>query len=102
MPGEPDLDPSAGPEVLVLTQDRDTRLWNAFGKLPERCQQLLRILSTAPELSYNEVGSVLGIPVGSIGPTRGRCLENLRRRLAASDFTGSDFGGSGLSRGSIG
>jgi RNA polymerase sigma factor (sigma-70 family) len=101
MPGEPALDPSAGPEVVVLTQDRDTRLWNAFDGLSVRCQQLLRILSAAPELSYNEVGSVLGIPVGSIGPTRGRCLETLRRRLAASDFTGSDFGSSGLSRGSM-
>jgi RNA polymerase sigma factor (sigma-70 family) len=102
MPGETDHDLSAGPEVIVLTQDRDARLWNAFDGLPERCRQLLRILSTAPELSYHEVGSVLDIPVGSIGPTRGRCLDNLRRRLAASDFTGSDFGSSGLSRGSIG
>jgi RNA polymerase sigma factor (sigma-70 family) len=97
LPDEPDPDPSAGPETLVLTEDRDNRLWQAFGGLTERCQQLLRILSSAPELSYAEVGVVLGIPVGSIGPTRGRCLESLRRRLVASDFTGSDFGGSGMS-----
>lgn len=97
LPDEPDPDPSAGPETLVLTEDRDNRLWQAFGGLTERCQQLLRILSSAPELSYAEVGVVLGIPVGSIGPTRGRCLESLRRRLVASDFTGSDFGGSGTS-----
>lgn len=101
LPDEPMLDPSAEPEVVVLTQDRDARLWSAFSGLTLRCQQLLRILSSAPELSYNEVGAVLGIPVGSIGPTRGRCLETLRRRLAASDFTGSDFGGSGLARGSM-
>lgn len=102
MPGEPDLDPSAGPEVVVLTQDRDVRLWTAFDGLPDRCKQLLRVLSAAPELSYQQVGKLLDIPVGSIGPTRGRCLDNLRRRLAASDFTGSDFGGSGVPRGSMG
>lgn len=102
LPDEPDPDPAAGPETLVLIEDRDNRLWQAFGGLSERCQQLLRILSSAPELSYAEVGVVLGIPVGSIGPTRGRCLESLRRRLTASDFTGSDFGGSGMSRGSRG
>jgi len=102
LPDEPDPDPSAGPETLVLIEDRDSRLWVAFGALSERCQQLLRILSSAPELSYVEVGVALGIPVGSIGPTRGRCLESLRRRLTAADFTGSDFGGSGMSRGSRG
>lgn len=101
MPGEPDLDPSAGPEVIVLTQDRDIRLWNAFDGLPDRCRQLLRVLASSPELSYQQVGELLHIPVGSIGPTRGRCLDNLRRRLAAADFTGSDFGGSGIPRGSM-
>lgn len=101
LPGEPDPDPAAGPETMVLIGDRDSRLWTAFAGLPERCQQLLRILSTAPELSYHEVGSVLGIPIGSIGPTRGRCLENLRRRLNPSDFTGADFGGPDRPRGSL-
>ncbi len=102
LPDEPDPDLAAEPETLVLIEDRDNRLWQAFSALPERCQQLLRILAMAPELSYSEVGSVLGIPVGSIGPTRGRCLESLRRRLVASDFTGSDFGGSGRPRGAMG
>lgn len=102
LPDEPDPDPAAGPETLVLIEDRDNRLWQAFGGLTERCQQLLRILSSAPELSYAEVGVVLGIPVGSIGPTRGRCLDTLRRRLTAADFTGSDFGGSGMTKGSRG
>lgn len=96
---DPAPDPSAGPETLVLVQDRDRRLWHAFGGLTERCQQLLRILSSSPDLSYAEVGKSLDIPIGSIGPTRGRCLDTLRRRLVASDFTGADFG-TGLSGGS--
>lgn len=102
MPGEPDPDPGYGPETLVLIDDRDTRLWQAFDGLSERCRQLLKILSSAPEMSYSDVGSVLGIPIGSIGPTRGRCLDILRRRLVASDFIGSDFGSSGRPRGSMG
>lgn len=102
LPDDPDPDPAAGPETLVLIEDRDHRLWKAFAGLSDRCQKLLRILSSSPELSYHEVGQVLGIPVGSIGPTRGRCLESLRRRLTAADFTGTDFGGSGMSRGSRG
>ena len=101
LPDEPDPDPGVGPETTVLTEDRDKRLWAAFASLSERCQKLLRVLSSTPELSYAEVGSVLGVPIGSIGPTRGRCLEALRRRLTAADFTGSDFGGSGHSRGTI-
>lgn len=101
LPGEPDPDPSYGPEVLVLIEDRDTRLWQAFDTLSDRCQQLLKILSSTPELSYQEVSEVLQWPIGSIGPTRGRCLEILRRRLVASDFIGSDFGGSGRPRGSM-
>lgn len=100
LPDEPDLDPSAGPETLMLIKDRDRRLWQAFARLTERCQQLLRILSASPELSYNEVAVVLEMPVGSIGPTRGRCLESLRRRLRMIDFTVDEFGGAAPPRGS--
>jgi RNA polymerase sigma factor (sigma-70 family) len=91
LPDEPDG--RTAPESRVLTDDRDARLWRAFGGLSERCQQVLRMLAAAPELSYAEVGSMLGIPVGSIGPTRGRCLQMLRRLLAPDDFTGSEFSG---------
>ena len=98
LPDEPGPDMAAGPEMLVLTEDRDRRLWRALRAISERCQQLLRILASSPELSYAEVGNVLGIPVGSIGPTRGRCLDTLRRRLTASDFTGGEVDGSGSSR----
>jgi RNA polymerase sigma factor (sigma-70 family) len=101
MPDDNEPDPGAGPEAIVLDADRDSRLWQAFSAISQRCQQLLRILVTAPELSYAEVGDVLGIPVGSIGPTRGRCLDSLRRKLGAADFFGTEFG-SGASRGSRG
>jgi RNA polymerase sigma factor (sigma-70 family) len=50
--------------------------------LPERCRKILRVLAQAPPLSYVEVGAALEIPVGSVGPTRRRCLARLRERLA--------------------
>ena len=48
--------------------------------LPERCQALLRLLVAEPRLSYQEIAARLQLPVGSIGPTRQRCLERLRNR----------------------
>lgn len=65
----------------VLKAERDVQLWRAFGTLPGRCQQLLRVLLAEPAPTYAEAGEALGIPVGSIGPTRARCLDTLRQRL---------------------
>ncbi|WP_433051195.1 RNA polymerase sigma factor [Dactylosporangium sp. CS-033363] len=62
---------------------RIRRVWAAFERLPDRCQQLLRLLVTAPRPSYAEIGALLGIPVGSIGPNRARCLDRLRAQVAA-------------------
>jgi len=63
----------------LLRRERDASLWSAFARLPERDQQLLRLLSADPAPSYEEIGAALDMPVGSIGPTRARCLERLRR-----------------------
>lgn len=49
--------------------------------LPERCRTILRVLAQAPPLTYAEVAAALEIPVGTIGPTRRRCLDRLRRHL---------------------
>jgi RNA polymerase sigma factor (sigma-70 family) len=65
----------------LLRAERDIQLWRAFGALPHACQQLLRILLAEPAPSYAEASAALGMPVGSIGPTRARCLSTLRRRL---------------------
>lgn len=69
-------------EQAQLNSDRAARLWRAFGELPPRCRKLLRILLAAPPPSYAEVAAAMGMPVGSIGPTRARCLRRLRDRLA--------------------
>ncbi|GAA1028468.1 sigma-70 family RNA polymerase sigma factor [Virgisporangium ochraceum] len=73
-----------GPDRATLVNDRDAELWLAFGRLSERCQRLLRVLVLEAEdgaPSYDMAAAVLEMPKGSLGPTRGRCLEQLRKYL---------------------
>ena len=72
----------ATPEQAVLLSERSDLLWRAFRALPARCQLLLRLLMATPAPSYAEVAAALDRPVGSIGPTRARCLRLLREKLA--------------------
>jgi DNA-directed RNA polymerase specialized sigma24 family protein len=59
-------------------------IWQAFRQLGPRCQELLRALLLAqPALSYAEVAEAFGMPIGSIGPSRARCLDQLRRKLGS-------------------
>jgi RNA polymerase sigma factor (sigma-70 family) len=83
-PGWPEL-LDAAPGAGLLAAEREAGLWRAFGSLPGRCQRLLRVLVADPPLGDAEVARVLGIPAGSVGPTRARCLDCLRRHLAAHD-----------------
>lgn len=78
-PSDPDV-PAV--EAELLTSERDTLLWRAFRRISGRCQQLLRLLIAEPAPSYQEIGDALDMPIGSIGPTRARCLERLRSSLA--------------------
>jgi DNA-directed RNA polymerase specialized sigma24 family protein len=66
-------------EHELLLAERDAALHEAFCRLPLSSQRLLCLLMTDPPLSYAEISARLGIPVGSIGPSRRRCLEKLRR-----------------------
>ena len=56
----------------------------AFRDPPRDCQRLLGLLIEDPPLSYAQISAMLGIPVGSIGPSRGRCLAKLRRHPAVA------------------
>lgn len=69
------------PEERVLQDDGDNRLWQHIARLPGRCQELLRVIAFADRPDYAAVAKALGMPVGSIGPTRGRCLAKLRTQL---------------------
>jgi RNA polymerase sigma factor (sigma-70 family) len=92
--GPPVLDNPTEAAILRAEQQqedaaRDMALWRAVSLLSERCQQLLRILMASPPPSYAEVAAGLGLPIGSIGPTRARCLQALREQLVASGITDS-------------
>lgn len=78
---------SESPETKVLRAMGETRLWQAFSQLSQRCQQLLRVLAAAPDASYAQVSEALGMARGTIGPKKGRCLAVLRQRLASLDVT---------------
>lgn len=68
-------------EESVVQEDEGNRLWAAVDTLPERCRRLLRIVAFENRPDYRELATDLGMPVGSIGPTRGRCLAKLRVAL---------------------
>lgn len=74
----------APPDVVVLTDERDTLLWDAIDTLPEQRRRLMRALMAEPPPSYEELSDQLDMPVGSIGPTRARCLRQLREQLEAA------------------
>jgi RNA polymerase sigma factor (sigma-70 family) len=69
---------AATAEQQLLTAERHAALRAAFSDLPPRCQQLVRLLIQDPPVPYAEISARLGIPIGSIGPTRRRCLDKLR------------------------
>ncbi len=71
---------------LLLERERDGKLWRAFASLSERCQKLLRILMADEPPSYEELGAALDMPVGAIGPTRMRCLDQLRRVAGVAEL----------------
>ncbi|AQP46057.1 RNA polymerase sigma factor [Tessaracoccus flavus] len=74
--------PTPTPETIVLDEDRGLRLWRHVKALSPRCQALIRVIAFAPTPDYAAISAALGMPVGSIGPTRGRCLAALRAALA--------------------
>jgi RNA polymerase sigma factor (sigma-70 family) len=73
-------DNEMGATELELHQaERNAALREAFAHLPPACQQLLAMLIQDPPVPYAEISAKLGIPVGSIGPDRSRCLDMMRR-----------------------
>jgi RNA polymerase sigma factor (sigma-70 family) len=82
----------------ILMAERDAALRSAFAELQPPCRQLLAMLISDPPQSYSQISTTLGIPMGSIGPKRARCLERLRRSdtltaLGTDEFTINTPGG---------
>lgn len=87
-------DPQPLPEEHVLLAERHRDVWRAVRLLPQRCQELLRVVAFSHRPDYDAVATALGMPRGSIGPTRGRCLAKLRTLLDpdGGDLTGTSGG----------
>jgi RNA polymerase sigma factor (sigma-70 family) len=71
-----DCDP---PDARLLSAEQVEAVRRAYALLPPHCRRLLSVLSADDPPSYKEISRLLAMPIGSIGPTRGRCLEHLRR-----------------------
>ncbi|MGI3783968.1 MAG: RNA polymerase sigma factor [Janthinobacterium lividum] len=82
-----DGEPEIGEQVAGAQSD--DVLWRHVQQLSERCQTLLRVIAFAAKPDYAQIARALGMPVGSIGPTRGRCLAKLRLALAADPQWGA-------------
>lgn len=74
----------------LLAAERHQMLLAAFGELPAHHRELLMLLMADPPVSYAEISNRLGIPVGSIGPTRARALQRLREAPPFAESQKSD------------
>jgi RNA polymerase sigma factor (sigma-70 family) len=79
-------------EHQLLVAERHAALREAFTCLPPTCQQLLALLISDPPVPYAQISAQLGIPAGSIGPTRRRCLDKLRRHPAIAALITAEAG----------
>jgi RNA polymerase sigma factor (sigma-70 family) len=75
------------PELAVLSADEGRRLWQAVDEMHEPCRSLFRLMAAAPDAGVHQLAGRLGMPSGSYGPTRGRCLNRLRTLLTAREAT---------------
>ena len=77
-------------EQGLLAAERQAALREAFTHLPPRDQQLIALLIEDPPVPYAEISARLGIPVGSIGPNRSRCLDQLRHHPAIATLISAE------------
>jgi RNA polymerase sigma factor (sigma-70 family) len=81
-------DPQLLPEEELLALERQQIVRNAVSQLPANCRRLIEELfsDTLDRPSYQQLASGLGLPMNSLGPTRARCLERLRRQLKTAAY----------------
>lgn len=68
-------------EAVAVLDDEASRLWGAVASIDERCRRLLRVIAFMDRPDYRALSEELAMPVGSIGPTRARCLAKVRAAL---------------------
>lgn len=85
-------------ETLLIEKEETLEVVSAFSVLDDSCRQLLRLLTVEPALSYEEISVIIDRPVGSIGPTRARCLERLRGEMRRIKHDGGHSSSTGDKR----
>jgi RNA polymerase sigma factor (sigma-70 family) len=75
------------PCVEIVVHDQNNRLYNAISALPERQKMLLVELLRQEGQSYLDLSRRLGLPMGSIGPTRQRAVARLRHDPGLADLS---------------
>jgi RNA polymerase sigma factor (sigma-70 family) len=88
----PSVERAGGPEVdeLMLAAERRQVLLDALNQLAPQHRELLLMLTADPPYSYAEISRILGIPIGSIGPTRSRLLDKVRDTDAVRAYLDAD------------
>jgi DNA-directed RNA polymerase specialized sigma24 family protein len=74
------------PLATVLHAERRSAVRQAVATLPARRRRLLETMLDHPDMGYDQLATVLSMPRGSIGPTRQRCLDDLRQRRELVDW----------------
>jgi RNA polymerase sigma factor (sigma-70 family) len=74
------------PDADILQTELHQALRDGLAELPERDQALLKLRAADPPKSYEEISQLLGMPIGSIGPTLRRCLDRLRETSAVRAY----------------
>jgi RNA polymerase sigma factor (sigma-70 family) len=69
------------PDLAAVRKSDNRALWDQVASLSAKCRELIRVIAFADRPDYAVIAESLGMPVGSIGPTRGRCLAKLRTAL---------------------
>jgi RNA polymerase sigma factor (sigma-70 family) len=76
----------SAPDRGLLSGELHVALLSAVAALPVESRRLLALFMHDPPLSYKDISERLGIPIGTIGPTRGRLLERLRQSTSLAAF----------------
>ena len=83
-----DISPSL--DEMLIDDEENRSVVRAFATLDAVCQQLLRLMMIEPDLSYEEISETTGRPIGSLGPTRARCLDKLKSAISRISSTHGD------------
>ncbi|MFP3880803.1 MAG: RNA polymerase sigma factor [Actinomycetota bacterium] len=81
---EYDVEDTTNPtqEEVLIHEEESRHVARAFRTLDDACRQLLRLMTIEPPLSYEEISAITDRPIGSLGPTRARCLEKLKSAIS--------------------